>query len=525
MMAAHRSEPGVRLSDLLADCADVAAHCDRDVLGLSMDSRGTRKGDLFLACAGTRTHGLDYVDAAIGSGAIAVAWESAQPVHGCEIRRVDGREIPLLAVPGLGRRVGEIAERFYGLPSRQLFIVGITGTNGKTSCSQFLAQALSELGEGAGQAAPCGVIGTLGSGLFGRPEPGRHTTPDPVTLHRLLADMRDSGVANVAMEVSSHGLHQGRVDGIAFDIAVFTNLSRDHLDYHEDMNAYGEAKQRLFGMPGLKSAVINADDAYGRGLLESLPTGVKAVSYGLTQDAAAAAARLAGQADFVGAVQGGALQMRRDGFQLAVTSPWGEGMLNSPLLGRFNASNQLAVLAVLMLMDIPMADALEALSRTRTVPGRMERFAVQGGQTQIVVDYAHTPDALRHVLGAVREHCSGELWCVFGCGGERDRGKRPLMGAAAEALADRVVLTDDNPRHEDAERIIADILSGVEDPSSVRVERDRGSAIRSAFESAGPDDIVVVAGKGHETWQQVGDERLPFSDRDYAASLLPGKGR
>ena len=342
---------------------------------------------------------------------------------------------------------------------------------------------------------------------------GSHTTPDALTLHALLNDMRAQGARSVVMEASSHGLEQGRVNHVAFDTAIFTNLSRDHLDYHLTMAAYAAAKRRLFLMPGLKKAVINTDDVYGRELLAALPASVHSVAYGLTP--------IHPELRSHAGVWGSNVQLSMNGFEMDVSSPWGEGHLCSPLLGRFNASNLLAVLAVLLLNGIPLAEALRRVAEINTIPGRMERFSAVG-KPLVVVDYAHTPDALTQVLSTLREHLTrgARLWCVFGCGGERDCGKRPLMGAAAEQLADYVVITDDNPRHEDPLGIITDILAGLANPDGVYIQRLRAEAIAFAITYARPGDIVLVAGKGHESHQQIGAQKFPFSDRQRVFDLL-----
>ncbi len=495
---------------LLEGYVHVDAASDREIRGLSMDSRKTRPGDLFLACAGQSQRGHDFIAAAIQAGAVAVAYEkdgeAAPPLF---------EDVPLFGVADLSQRVGIIAERFYGNPTRKLFVAGVTGTNGKTSCSHFLAQALNEN-------APCGVIGTLGNGLSGQLEVGTHTTPDAISLHALLADMLEKDAASVAMEVSSHGLDQGRVNGVKFDLAIFTNLSRDHLDYHGDMASYARAKRRLFEMPGLRYAVINADDPFGVELLQSMPSSVKTISYSLSGQGKGDEGGIPSRyvAANMNRVQGTVLHPYINGMEMHVVTPWGEGRFPSQLLGRFNASNLLAVLAALVLSGIDFRDALHKISRIRPVPGRMECFDGGTGKPLVVVDYAHSPDALRQALEALREHCAGALWVVFGCGGNRDRGKRPLMGEVAQRYADHVVLTDDNPRHEDADGIIAEIAAGLHEPSHMHVQRDRARAIAHALNQAKEGDVVLVAGKGHEDYQIIGDEKRPFSDSAQVRALL-----
>jgi len=466
-----------------------------EVMGISLDSRRVRSGDLFIALPGSRAQGHAFIDAAIAAGAAAVVFDDRTQLIG-------GYGVPVVAVNDLPHKAGVIAERFYGHPSRELLMIGVTGTNGKTSCSHFIAQALN------GHPKPSAVIGTLGNGLVGQLDAATHTTPDALTLHAMLRGFADQGVGQVAMEVSSHGLEQGRVSGVSFDVAVFTNLTRDHLDYHGDMESYGRAKGRLFFMPGLSHAAINGDDTFGQVLLEQLPATVKPVVYTL------------GQAVFEQTVvRGQLLKISREGLELEVETPWGNGTFTSPLLGRFNASNLLAVLATLLVAGMPFSAALRRLETLRTVPGRVERFG-SAGQPLVVVDYAHTPDALEQVLLTLRDHCEGELWCVFGCGGDRDKGKRPLMGAIAARLADHVVVTDDNPRHEDGQHIVEEILAGMRTPQLARVMRARDAAIAHAIKQAGSNDVVLIAGKGHEDYQQVGDKKFPFSDREQVEAVL-----
>lgn len=489
------SAPGaMRLQPLLAGLIGGPVP-EVTVTGLALDSRQVRPGDLFVALPGSRTHGQHYIDAAVAAGAAAVLCDAGT-------RELGKTGVPCLLLHDLSHKLGLIAERFYGRPSQELFVIGVTGTNGKTSCSHFLAQALNE------PTAPAAVIGTLGNGFIDRLEATRHTTPDAVRLHALLRDLADAGARSLVMEVSSHGLAQGRVAGVGFDLALFTNLSRDHLDYHGDMAAYGRAKARLFQQAGLRYAVLNGDDAFGRTLLAELPETVEALTYTLAE-----------AGDPTRQVCGEIVSQGRDGLLLELRTPWGDGRLHSALLGRFNASNLLAVLSCLLLKGMGLETALHRLSRLRTVPGRMERFGGQGDQPLVVVDYAHTPDALSQVLITLREHCSARLWCVFGCGGDRDAGKRVLMGNIAARYADHTILTDDNPRHEDGDKIIDDIAKGMVGGDYV-IMRDRAAAIRHAVGRAAANDVVLVAGKGHEVYQQVGDEQRPFSDRDQVCQAL-----
>lgn len=478
------------LKTLLDSIAAVSVVAEREVSGLAIDSRSVKPGDLFLALPGETVDGRKFIDSAIAAGAAAVAYESGD---GFQARDVT---VPAIGVANLRAVLGTIASRFYDAPSKKLIVIGVTGTNGKTTCTQLLAQALDR--------APrrCAVIGTIGSGFPGTLNESLHTTPDAPAVHRLLREFLGAGAGFVSMEVSSHALDQGRVNDVAFDLAVFTNLTRDHLDYHGDMQRYGAAKASLFEVPGLKHAVINRDDEFGRALLEKLKGRVTTLSYGL---------------------EGGDVTVRSiaptpGGLALHVVTPKGEAKFEAPLFGRFNAYNLLAVLATLLLLDLPLADAIERLRHARPVAGRAERFGGHGGRPLVIVDYAHTPDALEKILASLREHTRGKLVCVFGCGGDRDRGKRPLMGALAERLADEVIVTDDNPRSEAPERIIEDIRVGMQ--HAPQVIRDRAQAIAAAIANTGADDVVLVAGKGHEDYQQIGSTRLPYSDRVAVRKIL-----
>lgn len=508
MMAAQRLVQAPLLSELLHGLARVSAAQDVAIAGIALDSRQVRPGYLFLAVAGTHVHGIDFVADALAAGAAAIAWEPTETVNE-DVEPLRAAGVPAVAVERLGRQVSQIADRFYGHPSQDLFVVGVTGTDGKTSCTHFIAQALHT------REAGCGLVGTLGYGIYGALRAGLHTTPDALTLQQELAALRAAGAAAVAMEVSSHGLDQARAASVSFDVAVLTNLSRDHLDYHGSETAYAEAKRRLFTMPGLGAAVLNLDDAFGRSLYAELPPTLPVVTYALTAQAAQASARA--NMRWLAARD---IETSARGLRIVVDGSWGSGELRTALLGRFNASNLLAALAVLLIRGIALDDALRRLAQVRTVPGRMEPFGGDEHHPLVVVDYAHTPRALEQVLTALREHCAGHLWCVVGAGGERDVGKRPLMGAIAERLADHVVLTDDNPRHEDATQIVMDILSGMLDPDAVYVQRSRADAIAQAVANSGPGDIVLVAGKGHEDYQQIGDRRLPYSDREQVMALL-----
>ncbi|MGE4406899.1 UDP-N-acetylmuramoyl-L-alanyl-D-glutamate--2,6-diaminopimelate ligase [Pseudomonas sp.] len=459
---------------------------------LTLDSRKVRGGDLFLAVPGLQQDGRDHVGDAIARGAAAVAYEAEGA------GQLLSEQAVMLPVRQLSGQLSAIAGRFYGEPSRSLRLVGVTGTNGKTSVSQLIAQALDRLGE------PCGIIGTLGTGFHGQLELGRHTTPDAIGVQATLASLKQQGARAVAMEVSSHGLEQGRVAALEFDVAVFTNLSRDHLDYHGSMEAYGAAKARLFDVPGLSCRVINLDDGFGRALAGEVAES-RLIGYSLEDPSAylyCAEARL-----------------DDDGIHARLITPQGERSLRSPLLGRFNVSNVLAAVGALLGMDYPLDEILAVLPELEGPAGRMQRLG-GGERPLVVVDYAHTPDALEKVLSALRPHARGKLLCLFGCGGDRDRGKRPLMAEVAERLADEVLVTDDNPRNEAPEQILADIRTGFAHPERVTFQHGRGQAIASLIAASRAEDVVLLAGKGHEDYQEIRGERQPFSDLEEACTAL-----
>ncbi len=468
------------------------------VTRLTADSRKVRRGDTFLAYPGETQDGRRYIPDAIAAGSNAVLWESASFDWNPAWR------VPNLAVENLRGKAGVIAEQVYGFPSRKLWMIGVTGTNGKTSCAQWLAQALTGIGK------KCAVLGTLGNGFPGELDPSPNTTPDALALHEQLSLYLAAGAQCAAMEVSSHGLSQGRVNGVHFDVALLTNLSRDHLDYHGDMASYAAAKAGLFSWPALKFAVLNLDDPFGAELAAKLGcSGVQVVGYSLE-----------GKRDNAHhLVLARGLSLSAAGIEFEAVTPWGAARLASPLLGRFNAQNLLGALAALLTGGVALDAAIAALQRVETVAGRMQRLG-GGGKPLVVVDYAHTPDALEKVLQTLREIAPAKLICVFGCGGGRDKGKRPLMGAAASRLADEAIVTSDNPRHEAPGAIIAGIVEGM--GANYHIVEDRALAIEEALRRAAPDDVVLVAGKGHEDYQEIGGRRLPFSDVEVAARLLAG---
>jgi UDP-N-acetylmuramoyl-L-alanyl-D-glutamate--2,6-diaminopimelate ligase len=502
---------GARLAQLTAGLLDAPASLE--VSDVTLDSRAATAGALFLACRGRGHHGAEFAAEAVARGARAVLYEPFPGAPeliaaGLKASGVGAREVFVAPVPHLSRHVGSIADRFFGQPSQALTVAGITGTNGKTTCAWLLAQALTRSGRRAA------YLGTLGFGFTDALAATEHTTADAVTVHRRLAAMRDLGAEAASMEVSSHALDQDRVGGVRFHTAAFTNLTRDHLDYHGTMTSYAEAKTRLFTWPGLAVRVINADDALGA-RLAGQPSSARLIITTRTGNARAPTP----DARVVRAVR---VEAAVRGLSLDVQSSWGAAKLDVPLIGEFNADNALTVLAVLLAWDIPLADAVSALESCRAAPGRMEAFGGQDGAPLAIVDYAHTPDALAKALRAARRHCRGRLRVVFGCGGDRDPGKRPMMGEIAAELADESVVTDDNPRSEPPQRIVQQILTGIRGGAAVSVEHDRARAIRTTLERSGSEDVVLIAGKGHEEYQIYGSERRPFSDQRVARAALEG---
>jgi UDP-N-acetylmuramoyl-L-alanyl-D-glutamate--2,6-diaminopimelate ligase len=483
---------------LLDGIAPLAANEAR-VEDITLDSREARPGSLFLALPGRTVHGLKFAAEAVARGATVVLWEPS----------ADG-QVPTLpstvfgaAIPGLRHLVGRIADRFFNWPSSQMRITGITGTNGKTTCAYLLAQCLQRLGFSAA------YIGTVGWGRTGALNPQTLTTPDVVTLNRQLAQLRASGVREVAMEVSSQALDQDRVAGVRFHSAALTNLSRDHLDYHQTMAAYGAAKTRLFDALDLKHIIVNVGDDFGREFAQRYAGRVP-----LTAIWIGARGFLAERA-----LHADSVQLDPHGLSMQLQGSFGQILVSSKLLGRFNAENSLVVIACLVSLGVSLEDAAQALALCVAPPGRMEVVEPAAGDQRsavdkpmAVVDYAHTPDALAKALGALREHARGALWCVFGCGGDRDPGKRPLMGAVADELADQIIVTDDNPRSENPQAITRAIVKGIKSRTP-RIIHDRSAAIGTALNEAQPQDVVLIAGKGHEDYQIYGENRRSFSDR------------
>lgn len=472
----------ISLNYLVEDMCEPLAD-DMQVTDVSMDSRTVSAGTLFIASAKQPEMRQQHIDQAVSAGAAAVIIDAAQSAVS---------NVPLLKIADLDQNISAIGDRFYGQPSQTMTVIAVTGTNGKTSVSQFIARSLELL------ARPCGIIGTLGQGRLNDLKDTGMTTPNPLQLQQILAAMRDDGLQYVVLEASSHALQQGRLNSVAIDIAVFTNLSRDHLDYHGDMQHYEAAKQRLFALPSVKTAVINIDDPAGKRIYEQQQTTLNCLTYSQQQ-----------AADW----QANMLQCDSEGLHFQLQSTGTTTHIDSGLLGRFNVDNLLATAAVLNAVNIDMTGIKKCLTQLTAVTGRMQ-LVKQHNSPAVVVDYAHTPDALSQALSAMRQHLdqSAALWCVFGCGGDRDTGKRPLMGAQAEQLASHLVITDDNPRNEASESIIADILSGLQQPADAVILADRRQAIFYAVNEAANDDMVLVAGKGHENYQEKQGSKQPFND-------------
>lgn len=466
---------------------------ERDVLltGVCQDSRAVSQGDLFCAMAGRDHDGKTYIADAIKKGAVAVLTDAAvdQALY----------EVPVVAITDLKARIGAIASRFYDMPTKYMDVIAVTGTNGKTSFTHLLADAL-----GAG-GIKCGLIGTMGYGLPGDLKSPGLTTPPAIELQQRLFELKSSGCSAVVLEASSHGLDQCRVDGCEIDTAVFTNVTHDHLDYHESFENYRQAKRQLFEFTSVRQAVLNLDDDFGRMLFEDLKDRIRCISYSRSNVAAT--------------VHCLSERYLPDGIHLSISIGQGQTDVRLSLLGQFNTLNVLAVAATLHAMGTDADEIGRRLGSLSPVPGRMDVIKRPGCPT-VIVDYAHTPDALEKCLTAVRTHFGDRLvWCVFGCGGDRDKTKRPLMGEIAARLAGKIVVTDDNPRGEDSMAIVTDILEGI-GHDDVMVITDRQKAIETALSEAAADDVVLVAGKGHEEYQEVSGVRHPFSDYEVIGALL-----
>ena len=502
------------LNNVLAELQLPTVAVDKVLRHMTLDSRKITGGELFIAIPGVQSDGRQYIADALKKGAAAVLVDASE---GFDLSVVADND-SVFIVSGLGTKIGALANRFYRQPSEQLKVIGVTGTNGKTSCCWFISEILQQLGK------PCALMGTVGRGLPGKMEASLNTTSDVLSLHQYMGRLVSDGVQALAMEVSSHGLDQGRVAGVSFEVAMFTHISRDHLDYHGSLEKYAAAKARLFSECSYRFAVIGKDDEFAELMLSSCPHGANITTWSL-EDASAD-------------VYLGNIEALPQGFRANIHTPWGAGRLSTSLLGRFNLENLLAVIAALGVQGYSLESLLAVIPLITAPPGRMQQFGGDG-QPLVLVDYAHTPDAIESVLSSLREHRSqiesvtepsandseqgiGNIVCVYGCGGDRDRGKRPLMTAAALNGADIAVLTSDNPRSEDPKQIIADSLEGItqDDRQRVQVIADRSEAIRFAISSASGSDIIVIAGKGHENYQEIHGVRHHFDDAEQVLSVL-----
>lgn len=497
-MPAKLIPAAMNLHTLLQGIVDAPAI---SISGVATDSRLLNTGDVFLACAGATSHGMDFARQAIASGVVAIVYD-ADTANAAGIQSA----VPIIAVPGLQQHIGEIADRWFGSPSESVKVTAITGTNGKTTVAMLLSQCMWFLG------SRCGYIGTLGRGIDELRSNDGLTSPACLQLHQTLAEFRDDSATHAAIEVSSHALAQGRTDGVQLDSAIFTNLSRDHIDYHGDMQSYFETKARLFTDTQLQHRVINIDSEYGYELARRCMSNIVIVSTNFD--------RVANGRPFVFVR---AVVADEAGSRVRFDSSWGSGEFRIGLPGGFNVENAALVLALLLRHGASLADACTALGQASAPPGRMQRVEVasQVGLPRVYVDYAHTPAGLELVLRALRQHCKRELWCVFGCGGDRDRGKRPQMGKIVSRLADRGIVTNDNPRTEDPGDIIRNIVVGMSHEAIV-IE-DRATAIAYAISKAGASDTILIAGKGHELVQIIGTQTIPFSDYTSALANLDAR--
>lgn len=494
MMPAKQNSSLLPLQTVLDGLLEVDS--DLRIANLSVDARNIQKDDVFIAVAGSQQHGLMYAEQAIQAGAVAIIYDPEAGGEFLAEKVKKAHSISLFKLANLGEHISIMAARLYQFPSKELSVVGITGTNGKTSVSHFIAQALNV------QTNSSAIIGTLGWGQVDDLKKTINTTPDAVSVQRQLATLRDEGIATVAMEVSSHGLDQGRVKAVAFKGAVFTNLTHDHLDYHQTLEAYGDAKLTLFKCPSLSFVVLNRDDAFSERIKNALSSSVKVYSFSRSSCCSTVENCL-----FISNER-----LLATGLSFELSFNGCTVQVHSELFGAFNIDNLVASTAVLIAMGDELSVAVAKVEKVKAVEGRMQRVLVEGAEPEVVVDYAHTPDALRLALQSLRQHCKGTLRLVFGCGGNRDEAKRPLMGAIADELADSIVITNDNPRFESAEAIAEQIKASISHVAKLTVTLDRGQAIQQTIASAAKNDIILVAGKGHEEYQQIQNEKIAFSD-------------
>ncbi len=494
-------QPIRTLNGILAELKMTPLETDRVITNLALDSRKIVGGELFFAVPGFDTDGWEYVADAQAKGAAAILVQDDDVSRKALSLASPTDVIPVIFIEGLKDKIGFLADRYYRHLSQKVKITGFTGTNGKTSCCWFLSQMMTALGN------ECAIMGTIGQGFPGRLKPALNTTADVLSIHKYVAKLAQTSVPALAMEVSSHGLDQGRVNSLEFEVGVFTHISRDHLDYHNSLEEYALAKSRLFSQISPRHAVIGLDDQYSDMMIEACGSKIAPVTWSLENS----------NAD----VYASNIQIHKRGFTAQLYTPWGESAFETSLMGRFNLENLLAVISALGVQGFPLKDIVKTIPVLTTVPGRMQMLGGDG-QPLVIVDYAHTSDALKSVLDSLREHGAERLICIYGCGGDRDRGKRPLMTRAALDGADRVVLTSDNPRGEKPEQIIADALENIAEREKQRVSVivGRAEAIAQTIASARVDDLIVVAGKGHEDYQEIAGTRYPFDDREQVKMAL-----
>jgi UDP-N-acetylmuramoyl-L-alanyl-D-glutamate--2,6-diaminopimelate ligase len=501
MMITNKQSLSILLAGMMTDPSVLA---ELTVTGLTLDSRQVQRGNLFISLSANKEQRTLYIEQALTLGAIVILFDAGNVLSEQETVAIAQENVKAYPIKKLADKAGEIAARFYGHPSLAMTVIAVTGTNGKTSVSQFIAQSLEFLG------LPCGVIGTLGIGRLNNLQSSGMTTPDPIRLQAALAEFCQQTIKYVVIEASSHALEQGRLNSVDVDVAVLTNLSRDHLDYHKDMVSYAAAKQRLFEMANLKTAVINSDDDFGMSLLTRLAANkdLNVMSY-------------SSQGINAVSLQAQAIDATSDGVNFELMGESSSAHIHSSLLGRFNVDNLLATAASLLAINVSFDDMTKALVQCHSVEGRMQCYG-SNQQPYLVIDFAHTPDALEQALKSLRDHLTndGQLWCVFGCGGDRDTGKRAVMGQIAEHYADKIVLTDDNPRSEMPAAIVHDILSGIKQQQKVHVEHDRKLAITYVITHANQSDMVLLAGKGHEQYQEIAGVKYPFSDAVVVKQVL-----
>lgn len=509
MMTAHNTPITMTLQELLPGIPLESNAAQIKVNNLCLDTRQLAAGAAFIALVGTKVDGRNFIAKAIEAGASAILVEADKNWQGIAWLG----NVPVIAIENMAAQVSALAAIFFGNPSEKIPVIGITGTNGKTTCSLLAAQLLAKLQQKSA------VIGTIGYGLLdaqavapisqqlGALQNTGLTTPDPIAMQRILAELVEQGATSIAIEASSHSLEQKRIASVNIRTAIFTNLTQDHLDYHGDLTSYGRAKAQLLNAPGLQLAIVNLDDAWAKNLVHKMPVHVSALTYSTKT---------------VADVYAHNIKLNTFGVSADLVTPWGAATINSPLLGEFNLSNLLAVIAAVAAQGFPLAAIVAHLPNLLPAPGRMQQVVVdqQAQQIQVIVDYAHTPDALENTLSAIHQHNAGNIWTLFGCGGDRDKTKRPLMGTIAERLSDYVIVTNDNPRSEDPSVIAGEILRGMNRPSGCLVIADRAQAIDFAVQQAKAGDIVLIAGKGHEDYQLFAKQTLPFSDTKQARIAL-----